>query len=197
MMVSCDTPGIERAAGAVRDGGTIAYPTDTVYGLGCDPYNRDAVRSIYRIKGREGAKPMPVLGHSADELGSIADLSGYERVTSRFWPGPLTVIARITDARLGRSMGLGGKIAVRVPRSDCALRILERCGPLVGTSANISGTAPLTDAARCHERLGVTVCIDGGAIAHPSESTIIELADGCVRFIRQGGIPKEEVLGAL
>ena len=197
MNVQCDARGIELAAGAIRNGDVVIFPTDTVYGMGCNPYDEGAVKKIYRIKGRHKDKPFPVLGATKKDIADIAELNMYhEKLVSRFWPGPLTIVTRVTDKRLAGSLNLDDKIAVRVPRNDCALKILERCGILVGTSANVSGDAPFVDPIQCGAQFKDIMLVDGG-MASGTESTIIELEEENVRVLRRGVISKEEILEAL
>ncbi|ABK78313.1 translation factor [Cenarchaeum symbiosum A] len=115
LRVKCDEDGIRRAVDAVRSGGVIVFPTDTVYGMGCDPYDAKAVGEIFRIKGRDPEKPLPLLAHSIGDLEGVAALEGYGGMTSRFWPGPLTIVAELRDGRLRKTMGLGESIAVGCP----------------------------------------------------------------------------------
>lgn len=194
MRVACDAEGVRRAAGAVRAGGVIVFPTDTVYGVGCDPFNAAAVAGVYRLKGRPASRPAPVLGGSAEELAGIAGLGpAHMRLAGRFWPGPLTIVAPLRDARLRASMGLSDTVAVRAPGGRCAQALLAECGLLVGTSANASGGAPHADPGACFAEMGgADVFVDGGR-APGSESTIAELAGGRARVLREGAVPREEV----
>ena len=198
MRVGCDDEGVQKAAGVIGDGGIAIFPTDTVYGIGCNPYLKGSVDRIYRAKSRDASKPLPLLVRSVEEAEEIASLDGTTRkIVERFWPGALTVIVGITDERLRESLMLRDKVAVRMPDSGCALRILRETGCLVGTSANISGGEPFVDPARCPPELkGYEVFVDGGVIAKSrGESTIIESVDGKIKVHRQGAISAEEVTG--
>ncbi len=199
MRVSCDSGGIALAARAVRDGGLIIFPTDTVYGMGCSPFEPAAVDGIFRAKRRARSKPLPILGHSKAALDEIAELGGINATLgSRFWPGPLTIVVRIRDPRLRLLPGTDETIAVRVPGNDCALSILAACGLLVGTSANISGQAPFTDpAGRPGQFPDVSVFVDGGRTGGAAESTIVKVQGGQVVVLREGAISREEVMAAL
>ena len=195
-MVGCDEAGIARASGIVGGGGIAVFPTDTVYGIGCDPYNAGAVKRVYGIKSRDRSKAMPVLAASADAAGGIALLGPRtRRLAERFWPGPLTIISGIADERIREPMGLADKVAVRVPGNGCALKLLERCGPLVGTSANVSGGPPHTDPAQCAGEIsGYDVFVDGGPIRGRGESTIIEVAGSEISIVREGALAAGEVM---
>lgn len=196
MKVSCDHEGVILASNAVKKGGIVIFPTDTVYGIGCDPFNEIAVRMIYRIKGREGSKQLPVLGFSIYEISKIAVLDKLsERLASRFWPGPLTLILDVKEERIYKSLGLDKKIAVRVPNHPCTLKLLKECKLLVGTSANLSGQPSAADSSEIIGKLeGYDVLLDGGRITDPVESTIVEVVGDSFRIIRHGKISEKELL---
>lgn len=199
--VGCGGDGIGEASRHVAAGGLIAFPTDTVYGIGCDPFDERAVGLVYAAKGRPASKPLPVLGASASSLSALAPLGGRAaRLADRFWPGPLTIVARAAarpppGRRLAPQLVSGdGKVAVRVPAGRCVLGLLSACGPLVGTSANLSGRPPCRTAAECAEQLGgsVHLVVDGGPSADADGgggggvSTVVDADGGRVRIIREG-----------
>jgi len=196
VIVPCDHNGIIMASDIVKKGGTVVFPTDTVYGIGCDPFNSKAVRSIYRIKGREESKQLPVLGFSISEISKIAvfdELS--KRFAAKFWPGPLTLILGVKDEKIAKSLGLGEKIAVRVPDHPCALKLLKECKLLVGTSANIAGRPSSADSHEIIKELeGYDILLDGGKIPNSVESTIIEVVGSKFRTIREGKVSEKELL---
>ena len=100
----------------IKQGGIVIFPTDTVYGIGCDPYNKNSVSLLYIIKNREKTKPVPVLVYSKKELEKIAEFNPLAtKIAEKFWPGPITMILDVKDADIQKSLGLGKKIAVRVP----------------------------------------------------------------------------------
>ena len=126
--MKCDSEGKSQAVKIVKDGGVIVFPTDTVYGIGCDPFNQKAVNRIYRIKNRDSKKLFPVLGFSKLQLEKIAVFNKKtEKIVEKFWPGPITLILKLKDKNLNKSMGLSSKIAVRVPKNECVLSILKNC----------------------------------------------------------------------
>jgi len=196
MIVTCDKEGIERASSVVKNGGTVVFPTDTVYGLGCDPRNPQAVKSVYRIKGRNESKYLPILGFSVDEISKIAffdELS--KKIADKFWPGPVTLILQIKDGEIAKSLNLSNKVAVRVPNHPCALALLRECRIIVGTSANRSGLSPCGDANEIANKLeGYDVLLDGGKISEPVESTIVEVNDNQLKILRSGKISEKELL---
>lgn len=179
-------------AGLIGDGGVAIFPTDTVYGIGCDPYNEAAVRRIYRIKNRDASKPLPVLAFSQREVETVAEMGPVAReMAARFWPGPLTMVLDLADPALASSMGVDGRIAVRVPGGRCVGMLLETCGLLVGTSANPSGAAPPTDPDSVS--VDCDIMLDGGVIEGGRESTIVDVKDGKAYVIRRGAIPEEQI----
>jgi len=177
LKISCSDADIQIAAKAINDGATVVFPTDTVYGLGCNPYNHEAVLSLYEIKKRKKTKPFPVIGYAKKELEKIAEFNPLEgKIAEKFWPGPITLILKVKDKEIQKSLDLDGKIAVRVPNNQCVLALLKECKLLVATSANISGTAPFNDPKECGKNLsGYDLLIDGGIISSQGESTIVEI----------------------
>jgi len=173
----------------------VIFPTDTVYGIGCDPYNQKGVLSLYKIKKREKTKPFPVIGYSKKELEKIAEFDNKaEKIAEMFWPGPITLILKIKDENIKKSLGLGKKIAVRVPDNQCILSLLKECKLLVATSANISGNTSPVDPNDCERNLnGYDLLIDGGILSDNGESTIVEIDEGEVRIVRNGSISEEEL----
>lgn len=196
MIVPCDHNGIITASKIVKNGGVVVFPTDTVYGIGCDPFNSKSVRMIYRIKGREESKQLPVLGFSISEISKIAifdDLS--KKIAAKLWPGPLTLLLDIKEQKIAESLGLDKKIAVRVPNHPCTLDLLKECRLLVGTSANVSGHPSSSNSQEIIGKLeGYDILLDGGIIPNPIESTIVEVVGSKFRIIRQGKINEKELL---
>jgi L-threonylcarbamoyladenylate synthase len=195
LKISCNDADIQIATKAINDGAIVVFPTDTVYGLGCNPYNHDAVQSIYEIKKRNKTKPFPVIGYSKKELEKIAEFNPLEeKIAEKFWPGPITLILKIKDKEIQKSLDLKGKIAVRVPNNQCVLALLKECKLLVGTSANISGTTPFNDPKECSKNLsGYDLLIDGGMISGQGESTIVEIENNDVKILRKGNVSEEMI----
>jgi len=195
LKISCNDVDIQIATKAINDGAIVIFPTDTVYGLGCNPYNHDAVLSLYEIKKRKKTKPFPVIGYSKKELEKIAEFNSLEeKIAEKFWPGPITLILKIKDKEIQKSLDLEGKIAVRVPNNQCILALLKECKLLVGTSANISGTGPFNDPKECGKNLsGYDLLIDGGIISGQGESTIVEIENNDVKILRKGNVSEEMI----
>ena len=195
MRISCNNVGIQKAVQIINKGGIVIFPTDTVYGIGCDPYNQKGVLSLYKIKKREKTKPFPVIGYSKKELEKIAEFNDKaEKIAEMFWPGPITLILKVKDENIRKSLGLGKKIAVRVPNNQCVLSLLKECKFLVATSANISGTTSLTDTNDCKRDLnGYDLLLDGGILSDDGESTIVEIDRNKLRIVRSGSVSEEEL----
>ena len=195
MRISCSNTDIQTAVKTINYGGIVIFPTDSVYGIGCDPYNTKAVQLLYEIKKRSTTKPFPIIGYSKKEIEKIAEFNRLEeKITEKFWPGPITLVLKVKDKKIQKSLGLDKKIAVRIPNNECVLSLLKECKLLVGTSANISGTPPFTDPNECVNGLtGYNLLIDGGIITNQGESTIVEIEGDNIKIIRIGGISEEEI----
>ena len=195
MIVTCKPSGIKLAATTIKNGGLVVFPTDTVYGLGCDPRNPKAIQSIFRIKKRKESKHLPVLGYSGEEISKIAVFDDISiKIANRFWPGQVTIVLKLKDKEIKNSMNLNDKIAVRVPDHPCALSLLKECKLLVGTSANFSGLPAFSDSKKVLESFsGYDVFLDGGVISNTVESTIVEVVDGKLKILRHGNVTKKEL----
>jgi len=203
-LILADQEGIDEAARILRAGGLVAFPTETVYGLGADATSEATVRRIYAAKGRPSFNPL--IAHvsglaEAREQGVFSDEA--VRLAEAFWPGPLTLVAplspRATVCALARA-GLDS-IALRAPAHPVALGLISAVGrPLAAPSANRSGRVSPVTAAHVAQDLGgrVDLILDGGPCSVGVESTIISCLDGRLRLLRPGGIARsaiEAVLG--
>ncbi len=193
-IVRCDGQGISQIVEAYEDGRIIAFPTDTVYGLGCNPLNKDSISRIYDIKKRSGKKRFPILGFSKKELEKIVEFnSKAEKISEKFWPGQVTLLLPIRK-EITKQIENDGKLAVRVPNNECVLSILKQCKLIIGTSANISGEESILDPKECKMRLPeVDILVDGGKIKSYGESTIIDFVDDEIKIIRKGSVSKDEI----
>lgn len=196
MILSCNENGIKTSYEIIQKGGVIVFPTDTVYGIGCNPYNHDAVNKIYKIKGREKIKHLPVLAYSKKDIQEIAFFDEIsERIADKFWPGPITLILKVKDKKIEASLDLKGKIAVRVPNHPCILSLLKECRLLVGTSANFSGESSFDDSKEIVNKFsGYEALLDAGKIANSGESTIVEAIDNELKIVREGKIKRESLI---
>ncbi len=197
-IVTCNEQGIRQTVEAYQNGRIIAFPTDTVYGLGCNPLNKDSVSRIYDLKKRSGEKKFPILGFSKKDLEKIVEFNPKaEKISERFWPGQVTLLLPIRK-ELSKQIENNGKLAVRVPNNECVLSILKQCKLIVGTSANISGEKSISDPNECKMRLPkIDILVDGGRIKSFGESTIIDFVDNEIKIIRKGSVSKNEIEEAL
>lgn len=194
---------VEPLRDLLRRGGVLAIPTESSYGLGADPRNRKGVEAIYRIKGREPRKALPVvvadLGQLAD-LGIDPDLSILKPL-SACWPGPLTVvlpIALVAGATLPAAAG-EPTLAVRIPGHEGLRSLLAEIGHgLTATSANLSGSDPILDPARLAELLAgeEAVVVDGGVLPGGPPSTLAAIEETALVVLRSGSFPVDRLLEA-
>jgi len=197
-IISCNEHKINYIIDAYENGKIIAFPTDTVYGIGCDPFNKDSISRIYDLKKRQGEKRFPILGSSKKELEKIVEFnSDAKKISERFWPGQVTLLLPIKK-EITKKIETNGKLAVRVPNNECILSILEECKLIVGTSANISGEKSILDASEFKIKLPeIDVLVDGGKIISSGESTIIDFVNNELKIIREGTVSKDEIENAL
>jgi L-threonylcarbamoyladenylate synthase len=197
-----DPRAVEEAARVLRHGGLVVFPTETVYGLGADAFNPEAVARVFEAKARPAFDPLIVHVAKEAEVGRVAE-AGDPRVTPlarRFWPGPLTlVLPRRAEVPEIVTAGLD-TVAVRVPAHEGALRLLEAADtPVAAPSANPFGSVSPTTAAHVAERLGAVVdlVLDGGPCRVGLESTVLSLVTEPPAILRPGGVPREELEEAL
>ena len=184
---------LARAAEVVGGGGLLVYPTDTVYGLGCDPFSERAVDLLFAAKGR-GAKAVPVLCASEEKASELVRLSGRALELAReHWPGPLTIVAPLKAKLPGRLSQGKGLLGVRVPGLRGCIELVDACGGwLTGTSANISGRRSARSASEAFEQLGekVDLILDGGTL-EGRESTVVQVSGDEVAILRTGPVGVE------
>lgn len=191
---------IRRAAVIIRQGGVVIYPTETVYGLGCDPADVEAAKRVCFIKGRAD-KPLPVACGDVEAARRIVDFSpAAERVSDRFWPGPLMLVL---PAKVEYSIWVthgASTLGVRVPDHDVARRLAKLSGGvIVSTSANKSGELPPSTASGAVKRLGgeVDLVLDGGPSPLTQSSTVLDLSGEHVWILRKGPISAKQLREAL
>lgn len=187
----------ELALSIVQAGGIIAFPTDTVYGVGCDPYNKGAIARIYRAKGRDRQKALPLLLSGTESLPLVARQlpTSAEALGARFWPGALTLVVH-RRAELPEELGGGDTIAVRVPDHAELRAFIAQCGgALAATSANLSGEPDALDAIQAHASLGerVDLIIDGGRVRGGVPSTVVDCTVQPPAILRVGAISEAEI----
>jgi L-threonylcarbamoyladenylate synthase len=182
---------IQDAAAAIRAGRIVVVPTDTVYGLACDPANPDAVEAVYAVKGRPAPLELNLLAADASQLRDLVEMgTTARRLAARFWPGPLAMVCPLGERRLAIPRS-GGSLMVRVPGHDLLRRLLEMTGPIASTSANRHGQPPALNAEEAERLIGAGCAgvVDGGP-GGGLASTIIDLISMPPRVLREGPIPE-------
>lgn len=189
---------LEYSTRLILAGKVVAFPTDTFYGLGADPFNLSAVSEIFRIKRRTADRPLPLLVSSLDQA---ADLTLdpprlFFTLAERFWPGPLTLVLPASRRIPLKVTANTGKVGLRWPRAPLAEALVAAAArPLTGTSANLSERPACTTAAEVDEQIGDTLLLilDGGPTQGELPSTVVELVGERVRVLRPGGVPESEL----
>jgi len=192
---------IREASEVVKSRGLVVYPTDTVYGLGCDPFNLRAVKRVFKVKGERKQKPLPILASDIQFIQKIAYLNERVRkIADRHWPGPLTlVIPKKPTLPNVVTCGLPS-VGVRIPNHTVAIQLISFCnGLLVGTSANKTEEKPPKTAQEATKQLGkqVDIVLDGGPTPLGQESSIVDLTSKKPKMLREGPIKLEDILNAL
>ena len=196
MNIFDDLP-INQAIVILKNGGVVAFPTDTVYGVGVDPFQPEAVRKLYQIKGRPIDKPIPILVSTVGDVQRVAQNLPpvFFQLAEQFWPGGLTLIVEAKD--LPSEVTAGGKtVGVRMPDHPLALALLRRFGGAIATtSANRSDEPPATSAEEVQAELGdlVELVLDGGRTSTEIASTVLDLSVSPPQIRRHGGISMNQL----
>jgi L-threonylcarbamoyladenylate synthase len=193
-------PQLAEAVTAIRRGGVVAFPTDTLYGLAADPRQPDALRRLMDLKGRAAEKTVALIAGSLEQAREVAMLDENAlRLAALYWPGPLTLVvpARPHVAEPVRSPS--GHVGVRVPAHAVARALALAAGtPLTATSANSSGSPATADPDEVARLLpNLEVLVDAGILAGGPPSTLVQLDHGVARVLREGAIATARVLESL
>lgn len=198
-LIPAERPGaIEEAAALLQQGQLVAFPTDTLYGVGADAFNPAAIARLYRAKRRPAEKGIPILLADLDDLEKVvADVPELARtLMAQYWPGPLTLILpRRPGVPAALSPNTG--VAVRIPDHALARRLIRAAGGAVAaSSANLAGAEPATTAAEALATLQgqVAAVLDGGPAAHGQASTVLDCTTDPPRLLRRGPALVEEFL---
>jgi len=201
-IIPADARAADIAVQFLQAGELVAFPTDTVYGLGARCSDDNAVRKVYGVKGRPLSKPLPLLIADAMMAEWVAEVTPVaHRLTSAFWPGALTIVMRRLPEFRSLALAKQETVALRVPAHDLVRNIVRGLGePLTGTSANRSGGRAPVSAQEVAFGMGemVSLVIDGGHTSGGQESTVIDVSsEGGPRIVREGPVQREQLERAL
>lgn len=193
--------GIAAAVSALKEGGLVVLPTDTVYGIGADAFNNEAVAALLAAKGRGRDMPVPVLvgsWHTIEGLVYTVPHTARELIRA-FWPGALSLVVRQAPSLPWDLGDAHGTVMLRMPLHPVAIELLREVGPMAVSSANISGRPAAVSAADAREQLGdlVDVYLDGGPSEQQAASTIVDLSGAHPRILRTGPVTAEAVADVL
>ena len=187
---------IQKAATAIQSGGLVVYPTDTVYGLGCNPFDEKAVNTVATVKGRSKGN-FPVLVDTLGRARELGDIGGdVETLALRYWPGPLTIVVPSQAKLPFQVTGLEKMVGLRIPgRGDTLDLISKAGGSLLGTSANISGNPPLRKAEDAFKVFDgkVDIVLNGGITSTGLESTVVKQTKSGIQILREGAIGSKDI----
>ena len=191
---------ITKCISIIKQGGVVVFPTDTVYGIGCDPYNEEAIERIFRIKRRSKTKPLPILTHNIKSVKKIIKLDKIgSKLAKAFWPGQLTIIGHLIDDNIPKNVNGGKKsLGVRIPNNLCTLELLKGCNFLLGTSANMSNKVSNVSAQQILESdlKGYDAILIGDnniLKRNVLSSTIVDITENSLQIIREGPVKSEDI----
>jgi tRNA threonylcarbamoyl adenosine modification protein (Sua5/YciO/YrdC/YwlC family) len=180
---------VERIVEILKNGGVIAYPTDTIYGIGCDIFNKNAIERIYRIKGRDRHKPLSFICRDLSEVSRYAKLDDDAfRVMRRLLPGPYTFVLEATHLVPKIMLTRRHTVGIRVPDHAVSQALVVGLGnPIISTSANLSDNEPISEPSLIHDVIGAQVdaVVDGGPLPH-EPSSVIDLTGEEPEVLRVG-----------
>jgi tRNA threonylcarbamoyl adenosine modification protein (Sua5/YciO/YrdC/YwlC family) len=180
---------INRVVAVLQKGGIIIYPTDTIYGLGCDIFNKDAIKKIYQLKKREGHKPMSIICADFKDIAHYAQVSNFAfQLMKRTLPGAYTYVLKAKNKLPATFLAKNKTVGIRIPDNKICLAITRQLGhPIISTSLNISGEEPLTLPKQLSQEMAnkIDLIIDNGLL--PQEpSTVVDLTSDQPIILRQG-----------
>jgi len=189
---------LEYTVHLIMSGKVVAFPTDTFYGLGADPFNLAAVSAIFRIKRRIADRPIPLLVDSIDQAGDLAHDPPklFFTLAQKFWPGALTLVVPASHQVPLKVTANSGKVGIRWPLAPFVVALIAAAGrPLTGTSANLSDmeSCSTADEVDCQIGDALPLILDGGLTRGGLASTVVELTGETGRILRPGAIPESEL----
>ncbi len=191
---------IDTALELLQDGETVAFPTDTVYGIGANAFHSPGIIKLFEAKGRDANKAIAVLIGNIDQLGSLTTNLNENawKLVHKFWPGGLTIVVPKKN-NLPELLSAGTSIGIRIPNHPVALDLLNRFGPIATTSANLSGGNNPHDARDVFKQLNnrVPLILDGGKCPGGIPSTVVDCSTPEIRILRKGAISNEAIELAL
>lgn len=194
--------GLNAALGAAKGGRLVVLPTDTVYGIGCDAFDGEAVRDLLAAKNRGPDMPLGVLVGSWDTIdGLVSYVTPQAReLTRAFWPGAVSLVVEQAPSLAWNLGDTRGTVMLRMPLHPVAIELLRRVGPMAVSSANVSGRPPAASMEAARDQLGdaAAVYLDGGRAEHSVASTIVDLSGPAPKVLREGAVALgrvAEVLG--
>lgn len=202
MIINQTTNSLLQISEVIKRGGVIAFRTDTFYGLGANPFNREAVRRIKELKGREDHKPILIIVSDREAVSRfiIHPTKNFDLLTKTFWPGPLTLIGR-ASSNVPEEITAGTEtIGARLPADDRVRALVQACGgALTATSTNPSHEEPARTAQIVFSYFGaeIDLIVDGGAVTADRPSTVVDVCDIEPRLIREGAIAWSEIQAAI
>ncbi len=200
IVTTIDSGWKRQAIEVLSRGELVAFPTDTVYGLGVDAFNDQAVRRLYLAKGRSQEKAIPVLVANLEQFVDIVDRTTVPamRLVEKFWPGPLTIVLR-QASNLAGAISAYGTVGVRIPDHPIAQELIRAAGPLAVTSANRSGDPEACTAEEIETSMGAQVhlIVDGGRTPGGQPSSVVDCTQDPPTILRVGPITEEEIRSVL
>jgi len=200
-IIPADQPGaIHRSFSFIQSGEIVAFPTDTVYGVGTQAFNPRSIQKLFEVKERDASRAIPILLGAVNQLNTVAETMGYMalRLAGAFWPGPLTLVVQ-RHPSLPDIIAPDDTIGVRMPDHPVALALLKLSGPLAVTSANLSGRQSSRTAQEVNAQLGgrISLILDGGRTPGGMPSTVVDCTGEKPLILRPGPILMSDLLGAL
>lgn len=197
-ILKANPQGIQKAARIILQGGVIAFPTETFYGLAADARNEKAIQKIFQVKGREEGNPILLLVADRSWLSGLVEEVNplAERLMEKFWPGPLTLVFRVSPNVSPLLTANTGKIGIRISGLAVAQALTRAVGrPITGTSANLSGQPGASTAEEVVQSLGekLDAVLDGGKTAGGLGTTVLDVSDPSFRVLRDGVVAKKDL----